>query len=160
MRRLLILLLFVVPEMSQGQAATVSAAQNGAAQVTFANGRKATIPKEPGQTGIREPRTASDGTVGWLAEYGVEYVSEPIAGTLIVWRAGKVLQRFSAQQSFYSWTFYAEGKQVAFHVGPLHGELKSHCELHDARSGRLIEMWDGDLGPGNNRPAWTQGLSH
>jgi Flp pilus assembly pilin Flp len=22
-------------------------------------------------------------------------------------------------------------------------------------SGRLIEMWDGDLGPGNNRPAWT-----
>jgi hypothetical protein len=65
------------------------------------DGRKATIPKEPGQTGIREARTASDGTVGWFAEDGVESVSEPIAGTLIVWRAGKVLQRFLAQQSIY-----------------------------------------------------------
>jgi hypothetical protein len=87
-------------------------------------------------------------------------VSDPIAGTLIVWRAGKIIQRFSTEQSFYSWTFNGEGKQVAYHVGALHGETKSHCELHDARSGRLIAMWDGDLEPGNNRPAWTKGLSH
>jgi hypothetical protein len=160
MRGLLILLVFTFPGMSQGQAVTVSAGQDGAAQITLANEKKITIPKEPRQTGIREASIAPDGTVGWLAEYRVEAVSDPIAGTLILWRAGKMIHRFSAQQSFYSWKFYAEGKQVAYHVGPLHGELKSHCELHDARSGRLIAMWDGDLEPGNNRPAWTKGLSH
>jgi hypothetical protein len=142
------------------QAVTVSAGPDGAAQITITNGKKATIPKEPGQIGISETRVAPDGTAGWLAEYRVEGVSDPIAGRLILWRVGKIIQRFSTQQSFYSWTFYAEGKQVAYHVGPLHGELKSHCELHDARSGRLIAMWDGDLETGNNRPAWTKALSH
>jgi hypothetical protein len=160
MCRLLIVVLFTLPGMSQDQAVTVSARPDGAAQITLADGKKATIPKEPGQTGISEIRVAPDGTVGWLAEYRVEAVGDPIAGTLIVWRAGKMIQRFSTQQSFYSWTFNGEGKQVAYHVGPLHGETKSHCELHDARSGRLIAMWDGDLEPGNNRPAWTKGLSH
>ena len=160
MIRTILLVLFTLPGMSQGRALSVSAGQDGAAQITFANGKKTTVPKEPGQTGIRETHMAPDGTVGWLAEYRVEAVSEPIAATLIVWRAGKMIQRFSTQQSFYSWTFYAEGKQVAYHVGPLHGELKSHCELHDTRSGRLIATWDGDLEPGNNRPAWTKGLSH
>ena len=146
--------------MSQGRQVTVSAGQDGAAQIRLANGIKTTIQKEPGQTGIRDARTASDGTVGWLAEYRVEAVADPVAGTLILWRAGKIIRRFSTEQSFYSWTFYADGKQVAYHVGPLHGELKSHCELHDARSGLLIAMWDGDLEPENNRPAWTKGLSH
>jgi hypothetical protein len=160
MNRLLILLLFALPGMPEGQPVTVSAGQDGAMQITLANGKQVTIPKEPGQTGIREARIAPDGTVGWLAEYSVEAVSYPIAGTLIIWRAGKIIRRFSAQQSFYSWTFYAEGKQVAYHVGPLHGELKSHCELRDTRSGRLIAVWDGDLEPGNNRPPWTRGLSH
>ena len=160
MRRFLLFSLFALPGIFQGQAVSVSALRDGAAQVTLANGRKARIPKEPGQTGITETRTAPDGTVGWLAEYRVEAVSYPIAGTLIVWRAGKIIQRFSTGQSFYSWTFYAGGKQVAYHTGPLHGELKSHCELHDTGNGRLIAMWDGDLGTENDRPAWTKQLSH
>jgi hypothetical protein len=74
--------------MSEGQSVTVSAELDGAAQITLANGKKTTIPKEPGQTGIREARIAPDGTVGWLAEYRVEGVGDPIAGTLIIWRAG------------------------------------------------------------------------
>jgi hypothetical protein len=158
MCRLLVLLLFTLPGISQ--AVTVSAGQDGAAQIRLANGKTTMIPKEPGQTGIREARTASDGTVGWLAEYRVEAVADPIAGTLIIWRAGKIIRRFPTGQSFYSWTFYADGKQAAYHVGPLHGELKSHCELHDVRSGRLIAVWDGDLETGNNRPAWTKELTH
>jgi hypothetical protein len=160
MRSLLIVVLVTLPAMSQSPAVTVSTRPDGAAQITLANGKKATISKEPGQTGIREIRIASDGTVGWLVEYRLDAVSDPIAGTLIVWRAGKIIQRFSTQQSFYSWTFHAEGKQVAYHVGPLHGETKSRCELHDVRSGRLVAIWDGDLESGNNRPAWTKGLSH
>lgn len=146
--------------MSQGQAVTVSAELDGTVQVTLANGEKTKIQKEPGQVGVSEPKKAQDGTVGWLAEYKVDGVSYPIALTLIIWRAGKTIRRFSTDQSFYSWVFYAKGKQVAYHVGPLHGELKSHCELHDAMSGHLIAAWDGDLQSGSNRPDWTKSLSH
>jgi hypothetical protein len=145
--------------MAQGQAVAVAAGQDGGAEITLANGKKTTIRKEPGQVGINEAQVAPDGTAGWLAEYTVEGVSYPIDGTLVVWRAGRTIRRFQAEQSFYSWTFYAQGKQVAYHVGPLHGESKSHCELHDAESGRLIAAWDGDLESGNNRPAWTKGLN-
>jgi len=138
----------------------VSAGPDGTAQITLTNGEKITIQKEPGQVGVSEPKKAPDGTVGWLAEYKVEGLSYPVAGTLLIWRAGKTIRRFPTEQSFYSWTFYAQGKQVAYHVGPLHGGLKSHCELHDAMTGRVIEAWDGDLESGSNRPAWAKGLSH
>jgi len=131
----------------------VSAGPDGAAQITLANGRKSTIQKEPSQVGISEPNTAADGTVGWLVEYKVEGLSYPVAGTLIIWRAGKTIRRFTTEESFYSWTFYAQGKQVAYHVGPLHGELKSHCELHEVTNGRPIATWDGDLESESNRPA-------
>jgi hypothetical protein len=119
-----------------------------------------TIPKERGQTGISEPQTAPDGrTVGWLVEYddGVGY---PVPGTLIVWRAGKIIGRFRTDQTFYSWTFFGGGAEVAYHVGPLHGEATSQCELHDVASGRLVAVWDGDLDSEGKRPDWTKGLSH
>jgi hypothetical protein len=146
--------------MSLDQAVAVSAGRDGTAQIAFATGENITIHKEPGQVGFSEPKKAPDGTLGWLAEYKVDGVSYPVAGTLIIWRAGKTVRRFPTGQSFYSWSFYAQGKQVAYHVGPLHGEVKSHCELHDATSGRLIAAWDGDLESESNRPAWTKGLSH
>ena len=146
--------------MSQDQAVAVSAGRDGSAQITLAKGKKITIQKEPGQVGIGESRIAPDGTVGWLAEYMVEGVSYPIAETLVIWRAGKIIRRFPGEQTFYGWTFYAQGKQVAYHDGPRHGELKPHCELHDATSGRLIAAWDGDLESGSNQPDWTKGLSH
>jgi hypothetical protein len=156
----LLILLLVDTGIGQDQAVAVSAAPDGSARITLTNGEKRTTQKEPGQVGVGESHIAPDGTVGWLVEYQVESVSYLFAGTLILWRAGKTIRRFPTEQSFYSWTFYAHGKQVAYHVGPLHGELKSHCELHDATSGRVIAVWDGDLESGNDRPAWTKGLSH
>jgi len=146
--------------MSQDQAAAVSAGRDGTTQITLANGKTITIQKEPRQVGVGESHITPNGSVGWLVEYEVEGVSYPIAGMLIIWRAGTQIRRFRTEQSFYSWSFYAQGKQVAYHVGPLHGELKSHCELHDATSGRLIAVWDGDLESGSDRPAWTKDLSH
>jgi hypothetical protein len=153
-------LLLVDTGVCQDKAVAVSAAPDGSARITLTNGEKITIHKEPGQVDVGESHIAPDGTVGWLAEYQVEGVSSPVAGILILWREGNTIRRFPTDQSFYSWTFYAQGKQVAYHVGPLHGELKSHCELHDATSRRLIAVWDGDLESGNDRPAWTKGLSH
>jgi hypothetical protein len=145
----------------QERALSVSATPEGLARIALPSGGIVTVPKERGQVGINEGRTAPDGrTVGWMVQYSAGDVAYPISGTLVVWRAGKVMHRFPADQAFYSWAFYAGGRQVAFHVGPLHGELKSHCELHDVESGRLVAVWDGNLDAGNDRPAWTKGLYH
>src|SRR5258708_25815633 len=109
--------------MSEDRAVAVSAGRDGTAQITLANGEKITIQKEPGQVGISESHVGPDGSVGWLGEYKVEGVSYPIAGTLIIWRAGKTIRRFPTEQSFYSRTFYSPGQKGAFFVVPLHGEL-------------------------------------
>jgi hypothetical protein len=160
-RSLLVCMLIPFAAISQDRALSVSAGPDGAAHIALPSGEKIAVPKERGQVGISEGKTAPDGgTVGWLADYEAEGVSYPISGTLIVWRAGKIVRRFPAAQVFYSWTFYAQGRQVAYHVGPLHGESKSHCELRDIESGRLLAAWDGDLDSGANRPAWTKGLDH
>ncbi len=156
----LFLLVLAQAATAQDQAVQVAAGPGGAAQITLASGKKITIPKERGQTGISDPRTAQDGrTVGWLVEYD-DGVSYPVPGTLIVWRSGKIIGRFADGPVFWSWTFVAGGAQVAYHTGPLHGEETSHCELHDVESGRLISKWDGDLDSDAKRPAWTKGLDH
>lgn len=157
---LLIGVLFPSCGLSQDRAVAVSAGPDGAAQITLGGGHSITIPKERDQVGVGDGQIASDGTVGWLAEFSVEGVSYPVARTLIIWRAGKIIRRFRTEQTFYSWAFYAHGTQVAYHDGPLHGELKSHCELHDVASGRTIAVWDGDLASGSSRPVWTEGLPH
>lgn len=157
---LLVSALFPACGPSLGQAVALSAAPDGTAQIRLSSGHSIAIPKERGQVGISNGQIAPDGTAGWLAEFSVAGVSYPIAGRLILWRAGKIIQRFQTEQSFYSWTFYARGNQVAYHVGSLHGEVKSHCELRDVASGRLIAEWDGDLASDSNRPGWTDGLTH
>jgi hypothetical protein len=145
----------------QDRALSVSATPEGSARITFPHGEIVTVPKERGQVGVSEGRTAQDSrTVGWLVQNRAGDVDYPISSTLVVWRSGKIIRRFPAAQVFYSWTFYARGRQVAYHVGPLHGESKSHCELHEIESGRLIAAWDGDLDLDNNRPEWTKGLDH
>jgi hypothetical protein len=157
---LIINTVFASRGLSWGRAVSVSSGPDGTAQITLGGGRILTIPKERGQVGISDAQIASDGAVGWLADYSVDGVSYPIAGTLVVWRAGKPIRRFRTDQTFYSWAFYAQGKQVAYHTGPLHGEQKSHCELRDVASGRKINVWAGDLDSGTSRPIWTEGLNH
>jgi hypothetical protein len=146
--------------LSQDKAVGVSPGPDGTARITLASGRTIAIPNERGQVGISDAQIASDGAAGWFVEYNVDGVSYPIAGTLVIWRAGKITRRFHATQTFYSWAFYAQGRQVAYHIGPLHGEQKSHCELRDIGSGRKIAVWDGDLDAGKSRPVWTGGLNH
>jgi hypothetical protein len=136
----------------------VASGPDGAAHIAL-DGKTLTIRKERGQAGIGEAKIAPNGSVGWLVEYDMESLSYRYAGKLVLWRAGKVIRRFDSGQSFYSWNFYADGRQVAYHTGPLHGERNSHCELHDIANGRLLAVWDGDIGPGNDRPAWTKGLA-
>jgi hypothetical protein len=137
----------------------VASGPDGAARIKLADGRTVVVSTEPGQADIAAGLIAPDGTVGWLAEFRVEDVGYPVAQVLVIWRAGKIIRRFPTDQSFYSWTFYAGSKQVAYHVGPLHGERSAHCELHDVARGNTVAVWDGDLDVSNGRPVWTEGLS-
>jgi len=137
----------------------VSANADGAAEITTSAGLTRAIAKEPGQVGIRSPQVAADGaTAGWLVDFADPDSASPYAGTLVIWRAGRVIRRFQSEQAFYSWAFYG-GKQVAFHSGPLHGEAAARCELHDIASGRRLAHWDGDLHSAD-KPVWTAHLDH
>ena len=157
----IVVLTALVPAYGQSRdaAVSVSAAPNGAARITLSDGRSITVPKEPGQVGVAAGRIGPSGRVGWFAEFRVDGVSYPIALTLVIWRAGRIVWRFHAEQSFYSWAFYARGAQIAYHDGPLHGERRSHCELRDVATGVRIAVWDGDLNAAGGRPAWVGGLT-
>jgi hypothetical protein len=150
----------LLPSACQERVLSVSIA-GGSARITLPSGEIVRAPKERGQVDVTDGRTAQDGrTVGWLVRSIYGDVADLIPGTLVVWRAGKIVRRFPSDQVFYSWAFYAGGKQVAYHVGPLHGESKSHCELRDIDNGRVAAAWDGDLDSDSNRPEWTKGLGH
>jgi hypothetical protein len=165
-RRLFLLALFACALLPSGMVCqervlSVSTTLGGSARITLPSGGIVSVPKERGQSGVSDGRTAPDGrTAGWLVQYRAGDVDYPISGTLVIWRAGKIIRRFPTGQVFYSWVFYAGGKQVAYHVGPLHGESKSHCELREIENGRLVAAWDGDLDADNSRPPWTKGLDH
>ena len=128
--------------------------------IVLRSGKNTIVTGESGQVGTDSIQIAKDGrTVGWLILYANPDGGSPFAGTLVVWRSDEIIRRFQADQTFWSWTFYANAAQVAYHVGPTHGEDKSHCELHDVEGGRLLTSWDGDLEDAN-RPPWTRDLDH
>lgn len=163
MHELSIVLLFAafsaVPMAGQDAILRVYADQKNQGHVVYKNGGATAVAGEPDQVGIDSVKISKDGqTAGWLALYTDPDSSTPFAGTLVLWRGGKVVRRFQADQTFWSWNYYAEGAQVAYHVGPTHGAAP-HCELHDIESGRLLAAWDGDL-EDPNRPQWTRGLEH
>lgn len=76
---------------------------------------------------------------------------------------GLIMRQIQATQKLrvdrHDHTFYANGKQVAYHAGPMHGELSSHCELRDIVGGRLLASRAGDL-ENHNRPTRTTELTH
>jgi len=148
-----------VPMFGQDTVLRVYADQKNQAHVVYKNDKTTLVAGERGQVGIDSIQLADDGrTAGWLVLYADPDGGSPFAGTLVLWR-DKVLRRLQADQTFWSWAFYAHARRVAYHVGPTHGEDKSHCELHDVESGRLLASWDGDLDDAR-RPAWTRGLEH
>ena len=164
MSRILILLLSAtvssMPIFGQDTLSRVYADRKNHAHVVYANGKNAVVAAERGQIGIDSIQTAENGrTAGWLVLYTDPDGGSPVAGSLVLWRAGKIVRRFQSDQTFWSWVFHAHGEQVAYHVGPAHGEINSHCELHDIESGHLVASWDGDLDD-PKRPPWTKHLDH
>jgi len=145
--------------LAQDRPVSVSPAKNGAV-IHFQSGAAVTVPKEKGQVGIDEGQIAWNGSVGWFVLFHSPAATYPFAGEIVIWRSGKVIRRFLAAQTFWSWAFYDDGKQVAFHDGPMHGEQKSYCELRSVASGQKIASWSGDLIEDQDRPIWTTGLNH
>lgn len=132
------------------------------AHISFFDGRGYDAASEQDQLGVEEIKVAPDRkTVGWLVLYpnpdGPGFDS--LTGKLVIWRDGKVLQRFDTDQVFYSWSFFRDGTQVGYHIGPTHGEKASHCELHNVSDGRLVATWDGDLDGSAQRPDWVAFLN-
>jgi hypothetical protein len=163
MRTLLAVFLFIPLSgpltLAQNAIVRVFADQKNQVHVVYQNGQNAAVAGETEQVGIDSVKIAKDGqTAGWLVLYTDPDSSTPFAGTLVLWRNGRIAQSFEAEQTFWSWSFYANTTQVAYHVGPTHGEAP-HCELHEIESGRLLASWDGDL-DNAKRPAWTKGLEH
>jgi hypothetical protein len=136
----------------------------GAVHVVLADGSDHSVERGHAQSGAEQIQIAKDQqTVGWLVDYPNPEPNQSwrvLAGTLILWRAGSVQQRFQAAQVFYDWSFVNGGKSVAFHTGPLHGEQQAHCELHDTSTGKLQAQWDGDLQDKRNAPEWAHSLNH
>jgi hypothetical protein len=123
-------------------------------------GAEQVIRGEPHQVNIESVQQAPDGqTVGWLVDYADPDKGSPNASTIVVVQSGIVVRRFNTDQVFWSWAFFAQGRQVAYHVGPTHGEVQSHCELHEIASGRLLAEWNGHL-QDPQRPEWVKALEH
>jgi hypothetical protein len=123
----------------------------GWVHIITADGRAHTIKPREWQAGggFSDVVVAPDRrTVGWLAnqmltplQAGSNY-SYPVAFELDVWRDGRVIRKFSSDVStIQNWLFLDGGNEVAFHVGPLHGQEFYDCALFDVNRGKPLAHW-------------------
>jgi hypothetical protein len=137
--------------------ADVSVARDRRVRITDSRGTEIIPKKEKRQQQCSSPKIADDRrTVGWLVEVPNCCTSYPIPLSLVVYRGGRVIRRFQPGQAIWDWQFLNAGNQVAFWIGPTHGEFVPHFELHDLPGGQLVAQWDGHLG--DTHPAWVSGL--
>jgi hypothetical protein len=117
-------------------------------------------PKEKEQVGCRSPRISEDrSAVGWLVDSDFCCASYPLPFLLVVYRPGKPMRRFQGDgRAIFGWNFVAGGKQVAFYQSFPHGDLRTHYELRDVETERLIGKWDEDST--SKMPGWVRGLEH
>jgi hypothetical protein len=126
--------------------------------IVYTNGSEYTVPMEKDQAGCSSVKIADDKrTVAWLVLEKPECCTNyPIPLSLVIYRNRKVIQHITGEPMIWGWQFVKAGSQVAVAVGPQHGESAVHFELHDARTGRLLEEWDGQ---NKKSPAWVSGLN-
>jgi len=126
--------------------------------IVYANGSEYTVAKEKDQVDCSSVKVADDKrTVGWLVLEQPECCANyPIPLSLAIYRNRKVIQHITGEPMIWDWQFLKGGSEVALAMGPQHGEDAVHFELHDARSGRLLDEWDGK---NKKSPAWASGLN-
>jgi hypothetical protein len=141
---------------------SVSVDSAGRLHIELYSGVAIQPPMLQGQVSFRDPAIAPDHqTVGWLAMYpypsppGANYVREPIAGSLVLYRGRRISHRFRTEQTFWDWQFQDGGRHVAYSTGPTHGGA-AQCVLRDVESGKVVASWwvrDAD-----EQPAWARTL--
>jgi hypothetical protein len=120
-------------------------------------GREILAPKQDREVRAVSAKLASDGrTAGWLSESDDCCTSYPLPLLVVIYRGGRVIQRFATGQSIWDWQFVEKGKQVAFWTGPTHGNYTPHFELRDIDTGKLVASWDGHVR--EKHPDWVSGL--
>jgi hypothetical protein len=125
--------------------ASVKVGPDEQVHLVYGDGHEAIAPKERDQVDCASAKIAEDKrTAGWLVDFNNCCTSYPVPLVLIVYRDGKIVQRFD-EGPIWDWQFLKSGKQVAFWAGPTHGAFTPHFELHDVRSGRLLAEWDGHV---------------
>jgi hypothetical protein len=161
---LALLFLATVSLASDGQrstansAVTVSIGSDKRVHITYIDGKEFIAPRETNQIDCSSPKIADDKrTVGWLVlKHPDCCVNYPIPLSLVIYRNRNVVERISGEPLIWDWRFLKGGSEVAVAIGPQHGETGVHFELHDIRSGRLLDEWDGHTK--ESPPAWISGL--
>jgi hypothetical protein len=70
----------------------------------------------------------------------------------VLYRAGRVIQNFPTEQTFWDWQFQDGGKRVAYSTGPTHGGA-AQCVLRDVDTGKIVDRWLPKEGP--DAPPWA-----
>ncbi len=134
---------------------SVSVDSAGQLHIVLNNGREVLPPKAEGQVAFGKPTISPDRrTVGWLVLYAYSQ-GEPIAGSLVLYRGGRVIHRFKTEQTFWDWQFQDVGKRVAYCTGPTHGGA-AECILRDVESGKVVADWG--VRRGGEWPGWARTL--
>lgn len=137
--------------------------RSGSLHLFLGSGQNVLAPREKGQVGFEAPSISSDGkTVGWLELYPFPRIKNkgydpgPIAGALIMYRNGHIIQKFTTEQVIWDWHFWHGGNEAAYSSGPTHGGA-AQAFLRDVTSGKVLERWI----PANaHPPEWAKGLRH
>jgi hypothetical protein len=103
----------------QSKVTRAYADESGAVHVGHDDGKEKIIHKQRGSVGASEVKVASDfQTVGWLVDWPNPEESQAwrtIAGTLVIWRNGKIVRKFQpGPVVFWGWNFWDGGTQVAY----------------------------------------------
>jgi len=128
----------------------------GTVHLVDSHGTDIVPPKITDQKSCNLPRTSADKqTAGWQVNFENCCTSYDIPLTLVLYRAGKIVQTIAAGQMIYDWQFWANDK-VAISSGPTHGDFGRHLGLYDVTTGKLLKEWRGEQG--DTPPAWGKGL--
>jgi hypothetical protein len=130
----------------------------GARHIVRRDSKDVVVPKQKDEVDSSAPVIADDNqSVGWLVYYENSCCTQyPIPLGLLIYRPAGTLLRLGGGMMICAWHFIAGGKQVAFYTDTVHGGFAPHYELHDVRTGRLVEKLDGPLN--EKSPRWTDGL--
>jgi lysophospholipase L1-like esterase len=131
----------------------------GRALVMEADGQAISIPRDSDQVGFDRPAVSADHrSVGWLALYPNCCTTYPIPLELVVIANG-TRRSFHGALPVWKWTFSADGTQIAFMEGTVHGGGGEHYELRDVLSGRVVSTYDPEPDKPQAPPAWVQRLT-